>query len=53
MGNSLFFLPGWFVHFLAHFGNVKKEMKEKGSEKVLHVACLTEVGEAHWANTGS
>ena len=29
-------LPGWFVHFLAHFGNVKKQIKQSkeiGSNK--------------------
>ena len=26
-------LPGWFVHFVAHFGNVQKQMEEIGSEK--------------------
>ena len=39
MGNFLFFfweserLPGWFVHFLAHFGNLKRLMKGIASEK--------------------
>ena len=32
-GQFFVFLPGWFVHFLAHFGNVKKPIKEIGSEK--------------------
>ena len=30
------------MHFLAHFGKVKKTMKKIGSEKVLHDACLKE-----------
>ena len=32
---STFFLctNGQFVHFLAHFGNVKEQMKKIGSEK--------------------
>ena len=44
-------LPGWFVHFLAHFGNVKKQMKKIGSKKVVHGARLTEGARAKaiWA----
>ena len=37
-------LQEWFVHFLAHFGNVKKKLKEIGSKKVLHSARSTEDG---------
>jgi len=41
-------LPGCFVHFLAHFGAVKKTDEAIGSEKVL---CLTEgkLSKAFWA----
>ena len=39
------------MHFLAHFGNVKKQMKEIGPKKVIHDACFTEGGgsKAIWA----
>ena len=31
-------MPGWFIHFLPYFSNVKDQMKkgEKGSKKVPH-----------------
>ena len=50
-------LPGWFVHPLANFGNVKKQMKNEknGLKKVHHGVRLTEGGgglvESHLHNT--
>ena len=36
-------LPGWFLHFLAHFGNVKKTDEKIGSEKSA-TRCLIDRG---------
>ena len=42
LNSKNFRLPGWCMHFLAHFCIVKKQIKK--SKKVLLGACLTEGG---------
>ena len=39
-------LPRWFVHFLAHWGNVKKQIKNWVRKNVFHSAHLTRGGGA-------